>query len=325
MNKVDALRWDHACAAMLRCKASDVDANGPWLFWSAPPSPALRASLERHGQLVPVLVDAAGERPVLVAGAARTAVMSELGGDVLCLDIGAQTDEARGLAYVQSNADRELTDGHVVQAMRYFLSLPECGMAQVLESLGLDERSKRLRLIRSWLRLPRHWDGLLCSGALPLACADLLETFAPADLAALEPLFATLSWSRGNAVNVLAWIREICARDGVGAAAVLDGLGLEQLLATGLSPKDAMGRITQEARRLRYPRLTGMERNFAETARKVSAGTGWRVTQPDFFESDAVELSVRVTSPDELRMAGEELVRMAARQDLDDLFPAGRK
>jgi ParB family chromosome partitioning protein len=213
----------------------------------------------------------------------------------------------------------------MVQAMRYFLSLPECDMDMVLQSLDLDARSKRLRLIRSWLHLPRHWDGLLCSGALPLACADLLETFAPEDLTAVEPLFATLSWSRGNAVNVLAWIREVCVRDGVSVAVVLDGLGLEQVLAAGLSPKDAMSRITQEVRRLRYPRLAGMERDFAETARKVSAGTRWRLTQLDFFESDAVELSVRVTSADELRAAGAEFVRMAAREDLDDLFPAGRK
>ena len=68
-----------------------------------------------------------------------------------------------------------------------------------------------------------------------------------------------------------------------------------------------------------------MERDFAETARKVSAGTRWRVTQPDLFESDAVELSVRVTSADELRAASGELVRMAANEDLEDLFPAGRK
>ncbi|MBU4526088.1 MAG: hypothetical protein KUA37_09055 [Desulfomicrobium sp.] len=323
MNKVDAPRWGHACATILRCAASDIDVKGPWLFWSAPPSPALRGSLERHGQLVPILVDAGGARPVLVAGAARAAILAELGREVLCLDIGALSDEARGLAYVQSNADRELTDGHLVLAMRYFLSLPGCDMESVLEALGLDARSKRLRLIRSWLRLPRRWDGLLCSGAVPLACADLLETFAPEDLSVLESLFATLSWSRGNAVNVLTWIREVCARDGVKAAAVLEGLG--ETLAAGLSPKDTMSRITQEVRRLRYPMLAGMERDFAETARKVSAGTRWRVTQPDLFESDAVEVSVRVTSAGELRAAGAELVRMAAREDLDDLFPVVRK
>lgn len=324
MEKVDAPRWGQARAAILRCAASDMDVTGPWLFWSAPPTEALRASLERHGQLTPVLVDAGGGRPVLVAGAARTAALAGLGREVLCLDLGPLSGEARGLAYVQSNAERELTDGRLVSALRYFDSLPDCDMETVQEALGLDARSKRLRLLRAWLRLPLRWDGLLGAGAVPLACADLLEAFAPQDLDALEPLFSGLSWSRGNAVNMLAWIREVCLRDGVGVGAVLAGAGLETILAAGLSPKDAMARIAHEVRRVRYPALTGMERDFAEAARRVSAGTAWRVTQPDLFESDAVELSVRVTSPDALRRAGAELVRMAAREDLDGLFPARR-
>ncbi len=314
-----------ATARLLHCIANDIDASGSWLFWSGPPSPALRRSLECHGQLVPVLVDASGARPTLVAGAARVAALAELGREVLCLDIGALDDRARGLAYVQSNVGRELSDGQVVAAMRYFESLPGLDQAPVLESLGLEPRSKRLRLLRSWLTLPGHWDLLLGSGAVPLACAELLEAFAPGDLTVLEPLFATLSWSRGNAVNVLTWIREICLRDGGCAAAVLDGMGVEDILAAGLSPKDAMSRITQEVRLRRYPRLSGMERDFTDLARKVVAGTRWRLAQPDLFESDAVELCVRLSSPAELRAASEELGRIADREDLAALFPVGLK
>lgn len=325
MNTVVTSPRDPARATILLCTATDIDTGGSWLFWSAPPSPALSRSLEFHGQLVPVLVDASGARPVLVAGAARVAALAALGREVLCLDLGSLKDFAKGLAYVQSNAGRELTDGQVVTAMRYFASLSGVDMEPVLDALGLEPRSKRLRLVRSWLTLPRHWDGLLGAGAVPLACADLLEAFLPDDLKALEPLFASLSWSRGNAVNVLTWIREVCGRDGISAAEVLDGLGLEEILAAGLSPKDAMNRITQEARLLRYPRLSGMERDFAETARKVSAGTRWRLVQPDLFESNGVELSVRLTSPAELRSASAELTRIAAREELADLFPEGLK
>jgi ParB family chromosome partitioning protein len=325
MSKVDASGWGHARVTILRCAASDMNVSGPWLFWSDSPSLTLRDSLERHGQLLPVLVDASGARPVLVAGAGRAAVLAELGRDVLCLDLGALSDEARGLAYVQSNADRELTDGHMVTALRYFLSLPECDMTPVLDALGLDARSKRMRLLRSWLRLPRRWDRHLWSGAVPLACADLLEKFDRDDLEAVESLFDNLSWSRGNAVNVLTWIREISARDGISVAGVFDGAQVGDILAGGFSPKDAMSRVTQGVRVLRYPALSGMEREFQEAARAVSAGTRWKVAQPDMFESDAVELSVRLTSPDDLRAASAELARIAAREDLDGLFCAGRK
>ena len=47
--------------------------------------------------------------------------------------------------------------------------------------------------------------------------------------------------------------------------------------------------------------------------------------QPDLFESNGVELSVRLTSPAELRSACAELTRIAAREDLADLFPEGLK
>jgi ParB family transcriptional regulator, chromosome partitioning protein len=325
MNSAHTLSLASAHAVLLRCAASDIDIGGPWLFWSAPPSPSLRRSLERQGQLVPVLVDASGARPVLVAGSARVSVLAELGRDVLCLDLGATDGLARGIAYAQSNAGREISDGQVVLAMRYFQTLPDADQDSVLNALGLEPRSKRLRLVRSWLSLPAHWDAFLCAGAVPLACADLLEAFAPNDRQSLEVLFATLSWSRGNAVNVLTWIREICLRDGACVAGVLEEAGVKDILAGGLSPKDAMSRITQEVRLLRYPALSGMERDFQEAARKVSAGTRWRVTQPDLFESDAVELSVRLTSPSELGAASAELARIAAREDLEALFLAGRK
>ena len=325
MNTVDSLPRDPACAALLRCRAEDMDAAGAWLFWSNPPSPALYRSLKDHGQLVPVLVDGKGARPVLVAGAARVAVLAELGREILCMDLGPLSAEDRGLAYVQSNAGAELTDGQFVCALRYFNALPDVNMERVLEALGLEARSKRMRLIHAWLTLPARWDALLVAGAVPLACADVLEAFAADDLAALEDLFATLSWSRGNAVNVLTWIREIRARDGVSVAQVLEGAGLREILAAGLSPKDAMTRILHEIRLRRYPVLSDMERDFIDTARRVSAGTRWRIVQPDVFESNAVELSVRLTSPDGLRAVSAELARIAAREDLDGLFPLGGK
>lgn len=300
--------------------AASIDVSGPWLFWPAEPASALRRSLERHGQLVPVLVDLSGASPLLVAGAARVAVLAEAGRDVLCLDMGPLDMAGRGLAYMQSNIGRELTDQRVVAAMRYFRAIPSTDMAPVFELLEMEPRSKRLRLVEAWLGLPAHWDRLL--DGVPLACAELLAGFSARDLAALEPLFDGLSWSRGNAVNLLTWLRETCLRDGTGAAELLRDCDVDDILAEGLSPKDAMARISQQIRQRRFPRLSTLEKDFAEAARRVASGTRWRIIQPDQFESDAVEMTVRARSVDEIRAAGAELARMAAREDLTSLFPA---
>lgn len=306
-------------ARTLRCPAADIDSSGPWIFWSAPPSPALRRSLERHGQLVPVLVDASGGAPTLVAGSARVAAMAETGREVLCLDLGPLDDAARGLVYLQSNIGREPTDAMVVAAMRYFRSVNGADMAAVLESLDLEPRSKRLRLIEAWLALPADWDRFL--DGVPLACAELLAGFSAPDLNELAPLFDGLSWSRGNAVNLLTWLRETCLRDGANVAQLLEGCGVRETLAEGLSPKDAMARISRQIRQRRFPRLGALERDFAEASRRVAAGTRWRVVQPDQFESDAVELTARARNAGEIRAASAELARLAAREDLDALFP----
>lgn len=304
----------------LRCPAADIDASGPWLFWSSPPSPALRRSLERHGQLVPVLVDTSGDAPVLVAGAARVAALADAGREALCLDLGPLDATGKGLAYLHSNLGPEPTDIRVVAAMRYFRSIPGCDMAPALESLALAPRSKRLRLVEAWLSLPTGWDRHL--DGVPLACAELLAGFPPQDLTALEPLFDGLSWSRGNAVNLLTWLRETCLRDGMDAAALLRDCGVDGILAEGLSPKDAMTRISQQVRQRRFPRLSTLERDFAEAARRVATGTRWRIVQPDQFESNAVEMTVRARNVGEIRAAGAELARIAAREDLCALFPA---
>ena len=304
---------------LLRCPASRIDASGPWLFWAAPPSPELVRSLEKHGQLAPVLVDASGPEPVLVAGAARVAALAAMGRDILCLDLGTLDEATRGLAYLQSNIDHEPDDARVVAAMRYFRTIPGADMDPVYQSLGLEPKSKRLRLIEAWLALPKSWDRHLRS--VPLACAQLLAAFPAGELPQLEPLLDGLSWSRGNAVNLVTWIRETCLRDGTGTGEMLEGCGVPEILAAGLSPKDTMARISHEVRRKRFPRLTALERDFAEAARKVSAGTRWRLTQPDQFESDTVELTVRVKNPAELRAASTSLADMAAREDLDGLFP----
>jgi len=305
--------------------ATDIDTSGAWLFWSAEPSAALRRSLELQGQLSPVLVDASGPKPVLVAGAGRVAALADAGREAVCLDLGALDGRARALAYMHSNVGRELGDALVVAALRYFAALPPADMAPVLECLGLEPRSKRMRLLSSWLKLPLRWDGLLAAGAVPLACADLLECFPADGLEALEPVFAGLSWSRGNAVNLLTWIREICARDGVGAGDVLADCELREILAAGLSPKDAMSRITQVVRSRRLPVLSALESGFAEAARRIGAGTRWRIVQPDQFESGAVELGVRLTCAGDFRVVAEELARIAGREDLGALFPLGEK
>lgn len=301
--------------------ARQIEASGAWLFWRAETGGQLRRSLERHGQLQPLLVDAKGPVPVLLAGAARQSCLAGLERDAWCLDVGALSDWDRGLVYLWSNAGREVTDGQVARALRYFHVLDPGRAREVVLELDPEPRSRRMRQALAWLGLPPAWDDLLDRGRLSLACAELLAKFEAHDLDALRPLFTPLAWSRGNAVNLLTWLGEIRARDRVGPAEALASCGVPQILDAGLSPRDAMARIVQEVRRRRSPHLSDLERNFDEAVHGAAAGTRWRITQPDAFESDTVEFTARLTTPDQVRQASRELAAIVSRGDLDRLFP----
>lgn len=301
--------------------AALISTDRPWLFWRSEPAPALRRSLEQHGQLSPVLIDGSDATPVLIAGAGRVSCLRDLGRSVLCLDLGRLDAWARGAVYVQSNAGTEVSDGRLVVALRYFLGLDPGAARQAFELLGADFRSRQARLALAWLELPACWDELLLAGRLPLAAADLLRSCGPDDLASLWPLCNGLVWSRSNAVNVLTWLRETGARDGRTIGHLLEEAGVAAILAAGLSPKDSVTRIAAEVRRLRYPQLDRMERDFAEAARLIVAGTGWRLVQPDQFETNGVELTLRVTARTDLEQAAQALGNLAQHPGWNRVFP----
>lgn len=319
MSVVSTALFDATAVRLVRYPAADLDCSGAWLFWQRDIESPLRQSLEAQGQLVPVLIDGSGGRPVLIAGAARVTCLAELGRDVLCVDLGSLGARDKGLVYVNSNFGLEVSETRLVAALRYFAGM-DGDMDDVFPVLGVEPRSKTARLAMTWLALPGHWDAALARGALPLACAEQLAAFDAGDLIALEALFARLSWSRGNAANVLTWLREICLRDGLPVREIMAGMGVAEILAADLSPKDTMARLTQTVRRSRFPELTCLERGFSELSR-LACGTRWRITQPDQFESDSVEFTVRVSGRTQLEQAARDLTDIAARDVWGAFFP----
>lgn len=318
----DIVCWDGV--GMCRYNATEIDCSGAWLFWKREAAPALRRSLALHGQMSPVVVDVSAGRPVLVAGFSRVACLAELGRGVVCVTVSGLDEWSKGLAYVHSNAGLDVTDARLVAALRYFDSLhgPE---NEPWDALDVSARSKQARLARSWLDLPLSWDSLLASGALPLACAEALQLFDPSDYDRLKAVLEPFAWSRGNAVHFLTWVGETCRRETVSLATVLESMGVASLLREDLSPKDAMGRLVHAARGVRYPELSRMEGALREVARRMTAGTRFRLTQPDQFESDEVELSVRLSNGAQLRQAALDLTRIADSADRAGLFSGGEQ
>ncbi|MDD3313466.1 ParB N-terminal domain-containing protein [Pseudodesulfovibrio sp.] len=311
--------------ALRTLAADEIRTGGDHLFWTADPSETLSESLRRTGQTAPVLVRDTGDGPELVAGRARLLALRALGRPVLVLMVDAPADLDAGLLYLADNAARPLDDAMRLAALRFFAPLLDRAAlaADILPRLGVRPGSKDARLLDAWLDLPEPWPGHLAEGRVPLAAGEVLARLAPADREAAAPLFASLGWSRSNGVNLLTWLFEAGKMTGKPLADLLAESGMADVPALGLSPKDAMARLVALARQTRYPALSALQAEFEETARELSAGTAWRVVQPNNFETGGAELTIQVKTPAQLARAVDDLDAMAAKPGWEKLWNMG--
>ncbi|WP_462323357.1 hypothetical protein [Desulfoplanes sp.] len=300
------------------------DMTSPSLFWSRPSDEQLVESLDKVGQIVPVLATVVRDAPRLLAGQRRVMALDRLGRSVTTLCLPDTGPWHKGLVFLESNAGQTLDDGLRISALRYFSSC-RGEVDGIAPYLGVAARSRAWKLLMTWLELPPVWDELLEGGHLPTALAPLLTRFGPDDLGALYPYFKELSWSKNNAVHFVTWIWETSRARGCGPSELLDVLGLPEIFSRDLSPKDTMAGLLGVLWEARYPRLSGLQNRFKKTSRGVVAGSKWRLVQPDQFETGAVEFSVRVGSGAGLRRRVEELGKIAEHGIWDTLGDPGRE
>jgi ParB family chromosome partitioning protein len=307
--------------------AHTVKAEGDHLFWASEPDEALADSIREFGQIAPVLARDTDNGMELVAGYRRLRVLREQDSLALARMVDAPTPADLGLLYLADNSQRVLTDPMRLAALRYFRPLMDGKTlaSDVLPRLGVKPKSKDARLLLAWLDLDGGWQDRLDRGCVPLAGGEVLARMDPADREAVAPLFDDLAWSRSSGVNVLTWLFEAGKMAGTPLAQVLDRAKLTEILGQGLSPKDAIARLTAAARLVRYPHLSALREDFDRAAREITAGTGWRLAQPNNFETGGAELSIQVRTPEQLAKAARDLETMAPLSPWDTLWNLGGK
>jgi len=305
----------HLSNEIVTAPADSIRDSGSHLFWAGEPLPWLARSIGQLGQAQPVLVHETHSGLALIAGHARLTVLRSLGLPVLARLVVDPGPVDLGLIYLADNALRPLDDAMRLAALQYFAPLLDrpALAADILPRLGVNPESKDARLLLAWLDLPAIWQAHLAAGRAPLAAATVLARMTEADRDAVAPLFTDHSWSRSNAVNLLTWLFEASKMTGKPVAQVMLDANMADPAIRNLSPKDAMARLVAQAKNGRYPSLSALEARFESTAREMTAGTSWRIAQPDNFETNGVELSIRIKDPDQLAKAVRDLKAMANR------------
>lgn len=296
-----------------------MDTTGPWLVWSEEPSPALAASVARVGMLSPVLVDASQGTVLLVDGYGRLRA-AQNPCQVLCLDVGPLSPQQRLAYHLTANFHKSRTEARLVAAARAASTL-QMAWDDLLDLLALHPHSKTARLLAAWISLPRTWDQWIFQGHACLAVAPILATFSPEDLKGLEPVVAAYAWSQGSLSQLIVWLQETTRRTGQALRDLILHLGLKE--AAHLSPKDAMAKILQTARRLRYPTLCQLEETWLATAKSIGLPRSWRMKRTDQFETGNVELRLRITRPEDVAAAAKALEHCAQHPGWEALLEIG--
>jgi ParB family chromosome partitioning protein len=301
-----------------------LDTTGPWLFLHDPEAPCediTAAALQALGQVQACLVVREGDGYRLITGLEIFICLRETGTPVQVQIIEADALE-KGLLVLAEASGKPLGHGMQVAALRYFSAHADEGLIEekVRPLLGHGSASALWARLKAWLTLSEAWDEHLKAERLPLEAVDVLTRLKADDLDALKPFFASISWSKNNAVNFLTWLWETSVREGKSVEALLGEAGMAELLDSGLSPKDATAKLMQKARRLRYPTLCEMEERFTRRAKEITAGTRWTLQPSKNFESEAVTLSVRIKGEGELEKARKELADLSKEKSLGELF-----
>ncbi len=118
--------------------------------------------------------------------------------------------------------------------------------------------------------------------------------------AALATAVAALRPSPQHLTDILDWLDDIAARDGVRPASVLAAPALATALGARGSAPDRLKRWKEALRRLRYPRLVAREQAFAAEVRALDLGRGVGIAPPAALEGGTVTITIRAGSASDL-------------------------
>lgn len=312
---------------IITASADSIKNGGEHLFWQTNDAKFLKDSITEFGQTTPVLVQQEDDGLALLSGQSRLQILKEMREPVLVRMVEGANAVEKGLLFLTENSGRTIDDGMRLAALCYFRPLmDEKSLKQeILPRLGTKPKSKDAKLLMGWLEIHSSWQAHLAAGRVPLAAGATLARMNEDDLNAVEPLFTTFSWSRSNAVNVINWLFETGKMQSIPVAEVMKRAGFDNINAQGLSPKDAIAKLTTAARNVRYPELGKLQTTFAGAAREITAGTRWRMNQPNNFETGGAELTIQVKDADQLAKAIADLETMAALSPWQKLWDLGSR
>jgi hypothetical protein len=153
-----------------------------------------------------------------------------------------------------------------------------------------------------------------------------------ADGQALFRIACALKLGENHLRDLLDWLEEIALRDGTAAHEVLLSPAIiEAETDPRLGRADKVKRIKDGIRRLRFPRLTGLEDAIRERIQELKLQPEIRLSVPPGLEGGTLHVEFRISGPADLKVLAGKLLEAAEAEPLEQIFgllsgeaPSGR-
>jgi len=130
----------------------------------------------------------------------------------------------------------------------------------------------------------------------------------PADRVALLELAQELHPSNNQLRDLWDWAEEIAQRDGSSLSVIIMSAPLLAVRRRRVSRNDKLKLLKAALRRLRFPRLAGVEDRLAALVRELGLPGNIRIILPEFLEGDTIRVEITAGSVAGLREAAECLL-----------------
>ena len=143
----------------------------------------------------------------------------------------------------------------------------------------------------------------------------------PADRDALEEIAVSLKIGENHLRDMMDWLEEISLRDRVSISEILAG---QAIFAVKTDPRlgraDRLKRVKEQLRRLRFPRLAGIEDTIRQKIRALKLPAGIRLSVPAGLEGGRLQVEFSAASVTELQSFIDQLRAAAAGDIAAEIF-----
>ena len=305
--------------------------EGAFVVTYRPEIGRLLESVAQVGVLTPLIMrrTAASAPLQLVAGSKRLRAVRQLGKTtvpVLIHEDGELSEEQAFLLAVHDNlvgrGFNTVEKARILRRLRHDFGYADEALAQ--QFCLLLELPPRAGIVQDYCTLATLDDALQAAtveNGLPVDVALWAGGLDDAGRRAVLPVFTGLQLGSNRAQECAGYIDEVCQRDGCGAAALVEQLGIPALLAdTQRSGPQKREAVRHALRQARYPMLTSYEQRYREAARRLRLPPEISLRPPPYFESSQYQVSFSFSRKQELRRAAQRLLDAADSEAMDELL-----